>query len=69
MITPDIGDRSPRAKYRARTAPNASPMDHVAATPQHNPSSVGDRVGKSGGCATLKYSVQTRTVTWSCATP
>src|SRR5688572_22747175 len=51
--------------------PSASPIHHVATTPQAIASSVGSSVGtlKIGGCPIVKYSMHTRAVIWSCKMP
>ena len=56
---------------RASGNPRASPTGKVAANPHARPISVGEvecSQGK-GGCATVKYSTQSRAVIWSWRIP
>src|SRR5216683_411180 len=70
--TSEPTDRLGREPARATTAnvtPRSSPTHHVAMNPQPRPSRVGSAVPKIEGWPTVKYSTQTRAVTWSWAMP
>ena len=47
----------------AKRNPSTKPTPIVAVTPQHKANSVGLETGKSGGCASVKYSMHNRAVT------
>ncbi len=55
----------PALETNAAKTPRIVPTHHVALIPKSSASSVGDSVAKRGSCPTVKYSAQTRAVTWS----
>jgi len=63
-----FGD-DPALETNAARMPRSRPTHHVAKTPQPSAKSVGEAVSKTAGCPMVKYSVQTRAVTWSCIMP
>ena len=61
-----------RRPARAATAsgmPSSRPTHQVAMMPHPIPSIVGDTAENTGGWPMVKYSTQTRAVTWSCRMP